>query len=384
MSTQTLVMCLVCLLALLLGRSRAIGLPEEQAAAMNEGADSRYIQVRRPHAQTRSGGEYWIRAEYAWLIVLPVLWMSCMDHPRGDVHLYLHNYRNLSTTFGGYIANLAASERSGIGFLAFEGLIAVLTNGSETVFRVCLVLAQMIPIVAVMRKYSPDYGFTVFLFMAMGCHLGWLMNGVRQFLAVAMIFATTPWQLQRKYMRVVVMILLASLVHTSAIIMLPIVFIASGKAWNGRTLLYISLSVIGAYLFSRVDGLFDAILVNTEYAGTMTSMQAMGDDGVNPIRVLVSAVPAALAIYGRRQIDTDKDPVMNICINMSLITVGINLIAMVTSGIMVGRLAIYTSMYSFILLPYCLAHVFRKQEGQMITVISVICYLGYYYIECGL
>lgn len=320
---------------------------------------------------------------YAWMLFVPIIYMAAFGRERGDVWLYMHNYRRLPVIWSDAIELIRSHSDSGRGFYIFETVISVLTNNSETAFRLIVALCHTIPLISVFRRYSPSYGFSVFMFAALGCHMGWMMNGIRQFLACTMIFAATPLMINKKYIPLIAVILLAYTVHTSAIIMLPIVFVVQGTAWNWKTVVLLLVAVVATYIFATVSGSFDALLENTEYASTMASMQEYGDDGVNPIRVLVYSVPAIMAFLYRREMAEYDEPVINICVNMSIITAAITLIAMVTSGIMVGRLPIYTNMYSFILLPYIFKYILGPRDAGWIKIAASVCYVAFYLIESG-
>lgn len=94
-------------------------------------------------------------------------------------------------------------------------------------------------------------------------------------------------------------------------------------------------------VFFRSQDRFDVI---AEASGdSLKDARQFGDDGMNPIRALINAVPMILAWLFRRKLVWENDSVINLCINMSVIAMGVSLIAVVTSGIMVGRMPIYTS-----------------------------------------
>ena len=137
------------------------------------------------------------------------------------------------------------------------------------------------------------------------------------------------------------------------------------------------------FILSRNSALMDLLLGETEYAGAVTEMQKMGDDGVNPLRVLVSAVPALLVFVQWKHIRREENQVIHICVNMSIITVGLNLIAMVTSGILMGRMAIYTSLYSFIIMPYLIRNAFTRESRKLVNILMVMLYFVYYCFERG-
>ena len=91
----------------------------------------------------------------------------------------------------------------------------------------------------VYRKYSPEYLVSIFLFIASADYISWMFNGIRQFTAVTLIFAATTLILKKKYLPVLLIVLLASTVHQSALLMIPFILIAYGKAWNKKTLLFV-------------------------------------------------------------------------------------------------------------------------------------------------
>ena len=55
---------------------------------------------------------------------------------------------------------------------------------------------------------------------------------------------------------------------------------------------------------------------------------------------------------------------------------------MVTSGIFIGRLPIYASLYSQgILLPWEVEHMFNKESSQIIKLGMILLYLVFYYYQ---
>lgn len=256
-------------------------------------------------------------------------------------------------------------------------------GNSFTAFRVIIALIHSIPIIYIFRKYSEDYWIAIYLFVASSVHIGWMMNGLRQFIAVAIILFALPYVINRKYMKAIFIILLASTIHVTALCMLPIIFIVQGKVGNKRTMFFIVMAIIAMFILSKNPALMDTILGETEYAGAVTEMQRLGDDGVNPLRVLVTAVPVLLAFVQRRRILREENPVIHICVNMSIITVGFNLIAMVTSGILMGRMAIYTNLYSFIIMPYLIRNAFTKKSQKIVNMLMIVFYFIFYCFEMG-
>ena len=124
----------------------------------------------------------------------------------------------------------------------------------------------------------------------------------------------------------------------------------------------ILLSVV---FVSRFTTWLDNVLDDTQYTNVVTEWQSWNDDGTNPIRVLVYSIPMILSITGLRHIRKANDVVINFCTNMSIVTAGLYLLSMVTSGIFIGRLPIYASLYSNgILLPWEIEHMYNSGSSK--------------------
>ena len=314
---------------------------------------------------------------FAVVVFFPVFRLAAYGPMIGDVWGYVNSYKEITATLRD-VGRLMKEHESGYGFEIFETLLHSLFGNNTTAYRVSLALIQSIPIVLIMRRYSENYLLSVFLFVAGTYHIAWMMNGLRQFVAVVIIFSAFPLLLKKRYIPMILIILLATTIHTSAIVMLPVIFIVQGKMWNWRTIVSILAAVAAAFAFNRRIELFDVLVENTEYENAVSYWVAMGDDGANPIRVLVSAIPMILGLVGRNHLP-QENPVVNVCVNMSVITTGINLVAMVTSGVMVGRLPVYTSLYSLILYPVLIRHVFTESSQRIITVLLIGFYLAWYF-----
>ena len=315
-----------------------------------------------------------IKPLFALIVFLPIIYMSAYGRPRSDTYLYLYVYRTLPNTLGELFEKIQYYQNKG--FVIFEVLIKQFFGGSERAFRLALALIHAIPVIYVIRRYSENYIFSIYLFLATGCHLAWMMNGMRQFMAVTIIFAATPWILEKKYVKAILMILLASTIHRTALVMIPVIFIVQGEVWNWKTILFNLVIVIATVVFAGNEGLFDNFAESVGYS--LEAAKAWGDDGANPIRVLVNAVPMVLAWYYRNTIKAQNSRILNICVNMSVITTGMYLVAMVTSGIMVGRMPIYTSLYNLILLPFVLKYCFKDGMRQTVTLAAVVLYFVYF------
>ena len=136
------------------------------------------------------------------------------------------------------------------------------------------------------------------MFVASTDYMSWMFNGMRQFIAVSITLGAFSYILEKRYVPVIGLILLAATIHGSALLMLPLVFVIQGRAWNRRTLLLIAV-VCGAILFmGQVTDVLDHLLAETQYSDIVTNEIWQNDDGTNLLRVLFYSIPALLALWG--------------------------------------------------------------------------------------
>ena len=318
----------------------------------------------------------------AILLIAPyIIWSGFRGNYYGDTGLYRSLFREAPSTFGqigGYL-NIINKDK---GFTALTAIIKVIIGNHPVIFFLIIATIQMLCIALVYRRYSDDYWFSIFFFVAATDYMSWMHNGTRQFLAVAIIFAATPLILKRKYIWVILIILFASLFHLSALIMIPILFITAGDAWNWKLWIAILLTVIVLIFINQFTSWLDYLLSDTQYANMVSDWTEWEDNGTNPIRVLVYAIPTILSILGRRWIIEADSPIINLSVGMSLISTLIYIVSIFTSGIFIGRIPIYMSLYSTgILLPWLLNNIFTDRSRSFVKVMAVVLFSLFFYYQ---
>lgn len=268
------------------------------------------------------------------------------------------------------------------GFSVLLLFLKLIIGNSDILFFFIIAAFQIFVITVICRKYSSDYWMSIFLFVATTDYISWVNNGLRQFLAVTIIFASTGLILKKKYIPTILLILIAATIHGSALLMIPIVFIIQGKPWNKKTVLLVLGSIVALYFADQFTNILDQLLSDTIYTNMVSDWQEWNDDGTNPLRVLVYSIPTILSLIGLKYIKEENNPVINLATNASLVSTALYLISMGTSGIFMGRLPIYVSMYSmYILLPWEIDHMFTKDSARLIKVCTVVLFSVFFWYQ---
>ncbi|MDU5920531.1 MAG: EpsG family protein [Clostridiales bacterium] len=266
------------------------------------------------------------------------------------------------------------------GFRLFSILIKTFISDNYNVWLSIIAVISGICVMYPIYKYSCNFGVSAFLFMA-SCQFSWMFNGMRQFLVAAIIFSCTDLILKNKTLLYIIIVCILSTIHKSAFILIPMYFIAQGEPWNKRTILFIGCIVLAMLFTSKFTNLLTDVVEQTDYASSVNEFKAT-DDGTNPIRILVESVPIILAFIYRDNIKDKLTPIIKLSINMSLIASGLYIISKIAhSGILLGRLPIYFSMYNLIFLPWLLNNIFDKKEKDLIYFIMIICYFLFFYYQ---
>lgn len=330
-----------------------------------------YIQGRK---------EYRISPLFAVFAFMPVIIMATFRGDIADSYAYRRAFAELPDTISGIIKHLPEVTKDK-GFTFLGSLIKCIIGNNDIIYFFIIALFQGLVLVYVYRKYSTNYLFSVFLFIASTDYVSWMFNGMRQFMAVTIIFAATTLMLEKKWGKVILVILLASTMHQSALLMIPVALIAQGRAWNKRSIFFLIATLIAVAYVDEFTTILDIIMQETQYANMVTDWKMWGDDGTNFIRVLVYSVPTVISLIGLKQIRMANDPVINFCTNMSIVSTGLYIVSMVTSGIFMGRLPIYASLYNYILLPWQIDHIFTKQSARIVKMAAMVAYVLFYYYQ---
>lgn len=319
---------------------------------------------------------------FAILAVIPLIWFATTrDRWFGDTDAYMTAFSKLPSTLGEMASYIAGVDKDK-GFSVLSIFIKMIVGDNVKVYFLVLAAIHAIIIALVYRKYSSSFLTALFVFVASTDYISWMHNGIRQFTAVVLIFAATELMLKKKYIPLIGVILLASTIHGSALLMIPIVFVVQGRPWNKKTMLAIIAFILAIVFVDNFTNLLDTMLTDTQYTNVVTDWQTWGDDGTNPIRVLVYSIPTLLSLVGIRYIKAANDPVIDLACNMGILSTLLYCLSVVTSGIFIGRLPIFCSLYSMgILLPWEIENMFTKRSAKIISICMISAFLMFYYYQ---
>lgn len=243
--------------------------------------------------------EYRWRPVWAVVTFLPlIIWCGYRENI-GDTWAYKKSFSEMPVSLGG-MASYMATVKKDKGFYFVSAVIKCIVGNHVNIYFIVLAAIQAGVLIYVYRKYSSRYLVSFFLFIASTDYISWMFNGIRQFLAVTITFIGIKFILDKKYAKAIILILIASLMHQSALLVIPFIFIAQGKAWNKKTLLFMVAVIAIVAGIGQFTNVLDSMLAETQYKNVVSDWQSWNDNGTNALRVLVYAVPSVLSLIGLR------------------------------------------------------------------------------------
>lgn len=309
--------------------------------------------------------------------LLLIFFVGCRSE-FNDTYYYRDVYEYYITGNFSQIKSILESNSKSKCFLLLQCLFKLLISKKYVVWFFALAIFQMGAIIKLYYKYSVDYFLTAYLFIASGSFT-WLMSGIRQFLAVAIVLYGFDYILERKTKKFIFLVIIASLFHISAIIWLPVYFICTIKPWSSKMIMLTLGAVILILLLDKFTNVFEDVLADTNYSGITESFG--NGNGVSAIRVIVTCVPWVLALVCKRQIESENNKFLNVCVNLSFISSAIYFIGMFTSGIIVGRIPMYFMLVNYLIIPWIINKYFSRSSCLMLKLTCCFMYFLYFYYD---
>lgn len=311
------------------------------------------------------------------ITLITVVLFSGLRNNIGDTVYYIHTY-NLDAEDG---MSLPAIGDKAYLFQLFQYFLHQI-NADPSVFIMICSIVTLVPMIWLFSKYSADYSLSIFLFFTMGIFASTL-NGIRQYVATGLLLLGTKYLFSTKksdFFKYLLIVLIASQIHSSAIIMIPIYFLCRRKAWSAPAMISIAAGITGLILISMFLPSFLTILEDTSYSVYADGWFEEGGSsgGANILRVAFNIMPTVLAAIFSKQV-RKFGPVADILINLSLVHSAIYILAFYDW--IFARFAFYTYTYVVLLMALVFVAVLRSGKYRFFSFMLFGAYIIYFIID---
>lgn len=308
------------------------------------------------------------------IVIIPMILIAGLRNGIGDTGDYKHFYGIVANQPDLFTAMNEAKDGYEQGFTAFFWILSRISIDPQFMIFICAFITTFLNLWTI-RKYSKTFELEIFLYITSGFYLV-TMNGIRQCLAAAILFAATKYIIEGKFKHYLVVVLAMYTIHTSALIMIPVYFIVREEAWSPKIMKIIALSSI-VFICSQplLNIMFDAA-EGTKLGGYESTFETEG--GANPLRTVIAAIPVVLSYIYRDKLK-EEWPESNIFINMSVFCFIISVFSMINW--IFNRFNIYFELYSYILFPYIVTRCLDKKSRKLCYAGFLVCYFVYFYYD---
>ena len=300
-----------------------------------------------------------------FIAMLSLVMVSGLRNNIGDTYFYMHSFE---------INKLSWEDikfEGDFGFNVFQMYLQRLSDDPQILIFMTALITNVL-IVFTLYKYSRMIELSLFVFIASGMYTV-SMNGIRQSLAAAIIFMATKYILDGNFKKFFLVILLASTIHQTALIFLPIYFIVRRKAWTKNTYIVLGLGVLLAAGFSMFSEYLFKLIEGTQYS----EYSDFDEGGASLTRVAVSVAPLVLAYLGKDKL-RELWPKSDYIVNLSLM--GVVFLLLATQNWIFARFNIYFGLYSLILISWVVL-LMKNQNRRFVYYAILICYLFFFIYE---
>lgn len=301
---------------------------------------------------------------FIFLSTISLIFVSGFRYKVGmDYPSYERGYRLIESV------NLIDSKDPG--FILIEKILYAINPNPQFLFLVTSIFIN-ISIVLFLYKNSNLFGLGLYFYITTFSYYS-TMNGMRQYIAISILLLGYSYLRNREFIKYLLFVVIASAVHRSALIMIPIYFLVNQNIFSFKNFHLIILAGLTYLFYDSVFNTLFKIFSNSQYSEYEDSLFIEGY-GVNSLRVLVWLLPIIVVAYLVKK-NLLKET-SNIKLLFNLCFIGSLFMIIAYKHMFIARFCMYFEPFYWLLLPY-ICRIFDKKTNNIITFIIVICYLCY-------
>lgn len=248
-------------------------------------------------------------------------------------------------------------------------LSSYLIDSPITMFTIAAAIFSTLFVLSI-YEYSDDFLLSMFVFVCCGTFLE-AFNGVKQATAVSIIFFGYRYIKQKNFLKYLITVLVATLFHSTAILILLLYPLFNRKFKFLNVLLIIAISVVLTLSYEWIFSLVETITgkkVSLEYTYYVTQ--------VNIYRIAVAIAPCVVIFFCNKESRLESSALCNMLIFNAA------LMAVTSSSAFLARMGMYSTAF----IPIALVGLrnkinFEKDTKLIFDFVVVIAYFIYFIVS---
>lgn len=311
------------------------------------------------------------------LVLLVIFWslFAGLRTDWNDTTAYIGMF-NESVKIGEFISDSANfSPTQNPLFYLLMSLVRTFTDQSWVFLTLCSFFVN-ISFINFIKKFTPnqDFALSIYLFVTLGTYM-FSLEAVKQVLAMAILLYAISALIEKKYKKFYVLVLIALLFHTYAVLLVVLPFFTS-RPWRFKTYAVVIVTLL---ILRNFQGTITAVIGYADTVGKeIAEEEVFSGYGMSLFRVAVYAiVPLATFVYQKKLIPL-MDKRKYLLTNMSILSFMFVLMASQDGANMFGRMAKYFEIGTSCMIPFILRTLFERKSLRMVVVIVMILFMCFF------
>ncbi|WP_074563494.1 EpsG family protein [Streptococcus equinus] len=259
----------------------------------------------------------------------------------------------------------------GKGYFFIFYIIKYLFGSSYVIFNLLIAFLTIYFLYRVILKESQDPLLSLFLFFAT-CLFLQMLNQSRQLLAIVLVLYSYSFVKEKKLIKYVLVITIAGLIHSSALIMLPFYYLGNLKINKKTILSYMLVVLLILFGFPFIERMMSYTTYGQVYVVNNYMTESQSSSFLNlAVRFLLLLFILFLK---------EKDELKNnsYFFNMAIWTL---LTQLITTKIYIfGRITTYFFVYYLLSIPYVLEGLKNRNNKLFYYFVTVLIFTAYYIV----
>lgn len=313
-----------------------------------------------------------IKYKTNYFLVVTFMQLLSISALRYNIGIDFSNYRstfNLVSRTSNFNELISLSQGSGmeIGYIYLNKLVSLGTAESQWIFVVTSFVILYFVFITVKNNSSITW-LSIYMF-AVESYIASL-NIQRQFIAVGICFYSYKFIKKREFIKFLILSLVASLFHRSALIFLPLYFILNIKLNIKNIILVLLTGVVFNIMFEFIISIIQ-VFFYSNYVGF-----AFGVKRGNINNVIIASIYFVIAMYYKKPL-LERDKNNTILINLSFINLFLSIMSL--NLWIITRLMPFTSIFLILLVPEIVSCV-KDRHIRVIMLLFFISFTFFIYL----
>lgn len=258
-------------------------------------------------------------------------------------------------------------------FTFYQSFLKTYTNNAQ-ILIFTLSLLDQVCLLHFIRKYSDHFTFSVFIYFTLGTFV-FSLAALKQITAMAITTLAFPYLERKQFLRYLLIILIAMLVHTYAVAF-AVIPLFRARPWSLFTFLFIA--VVAVVMMNFEETITSFMDQANDLGKTLADFEVFSDTTINIFRLAVYAVPPLISLFFYKWVFHGASKMDNTLVHMSIISLAFMMMGTQAGANMFGRMGNYFELGTICYLPTMLKKTFDERSYQLVTTVACVCFMGFF------